>query len=59
MEMLSALMAVLRNEAMHGRLDATYSKGIWGDRNSYYLQNWAWFGTALYSGFLGPLELVK
>ncbi len=59
MEMLSALMAVLRNDTMRARLDAAYSKGIWGDRNSYYLQNWAWFGTALYSGYLGPFELVK
>ena len=59
LEMLSALMCVIHNEAMHRKLEAAYSQGIWADRNSYYLQNWAWFGTAVYSGFLGPLELVR
>jgi endoglucanase len=59
LEMLSALMCAARSEAMHEKVAAAYSKGFWADKNSYYLQNWAWFGTALYSGFLGPLELVK
>lgn len=25
-----------------------HEDGFWGDRNNYYDQNWAWFGTALY-----------
>ncbi len=29
--------------------------GYWGDQNNYYDQNWAWFGTALYSGNLPNL----
>ncbi len=56
LEMLSALMCATHSEAMHRKLNAAYAQGIWADRNSYYLQNWAWFGTAVYSGFLGPLE---
>jgi hypothetical protein len=59
LEMLSALMCATHNEAMYRKLNAAYAQGIWADRNSYYLQNWAWFGTAIYSGFLGPLELVR
>lgn len=44
---------------------ATYSKffekefnfntGYWKDKNNYYDQNWAWFGTALYAGKLPNL----
>jgi endo-1,4-beta-D-glucanase Y len=59
LEMLSALMCAMRNEAMHKKLEAVYSRGIWADKTNYYLQNWAWFGTAVYSGFLGSLELLK
>jgi len=59
LEMLSALMCAAHDEAMQNKLTASYSEGIWGDRNRYYLQNWAWFGTAVYNGFLGPLELVR
>lgn len=33
--------------------DATQS--YWDDPNNYYTQNWAWFGTALYSGNLPNL----
>jgi len=59
LEMLSTLMCVMHNEAMHKKLEAAYSQGIWADKTSYYLQNWAWFGSAVYVGFLGPLELLK
>src|SRR5262245_29086735 len=52
LEMLSALMCALHNEAMHRKLEAVYSQGLWDGGKSYYLQNWAWFGTAVYSGFL-------
>ena len=55
-EMLSALMCAMHNAAMQKRLESVYSQGIWSDRNRYYLQNWAWFGTALYNGFLGPIQ---
>jgi len=59
LEMLSAVMCAAHDEAMQRKVMGAYSQGIWGDNNRYYLQNWAWFGTALYNGFLGPLELVK
>lgn len=29
--------------------------GYWGDKNNYYDQNWAWFGTALYTDNLPNL----
>jgi endoglucanase len=58
-EMLSGLMPALRNEAMYAKVQSTYSQGVWGDPQSYYIQNWAWFGTALYHNFLGTLGLVK
>jgi endoglucanase len=59
LEMLSALMCAMHNSAMQRRLESAYSKGIWSDGDRYYLQNWAWFGTALYNGFLGPIELMR
>jgi len=59
LEMLAAVMCAAHDEAMQRKVMEAYSQGIWGDNNKYYLQNWAWFGTALYNGFLGPLELVK
>jgi endoglucanase len=58
-DMLSTLMCATHDEWMYRKLQSVYSQGIWGDGDRYYLQNWAWFGTAVYSGFLGPLELVK
>jgi endoglucanase len=59
LEMLSALMCALHNSAMEKRLESVYSGGIWSDPTRYYLQNWAWFGTAVYTGFLGPMELMN
>lgn len=59
LEMLSALMCARHDEAMYNKLSNAYSRGGWGEENRYYLQNWAWFGTAVYNGFLGPLELVR
>jgi len=65
LEMLAALMPALKPrasdvaEAMNRRLQGTYQAGLWGDKDSYYLQNWAWFGTALYNRQLAPFELVR
>ena len=65
LEMLAGLTPALRNlnpeiaGAMYGRIESRYSNGAWGDRESYYLQNWAWFGTAVYKGYLAPFETVK
>ena len=59
-EMLAGLMPALRlvapeiADAMHRKIQSTYSQGAWSDKDSYYLQNWAWFGTALYQRYLGP-----
>ena len=64
-EMLAALMAALGPsapdvaDAMQRRVQSTYAGGIWGDRDAYYLQNWAWFGSALYGRQLAPFELVR
>ena len=52
-------MCARHDEAMYNKLSNAYSRGGWGEENRYYLQNWAWFGTAVYNGFLGPLELVR
>jgi len=65
MEMLAGLapaLRILRPEiagAMYGRIESSYSNGVWGDRDSYYLQNWAWFGTALYSGDLALFNVLR
>jgi endoglucanase len=59
MDMLSALMCATHDDTMHTKLNSIYSSGIWGDKDRYYLQNWAWFGTAVYTGFWGPLELIR
>jgi hypothetical protein len=32
-----------------------FDEGYWRDKNNYYDQNWAWFGTALYFGNLPNL----
>jgi len=59
LEMLAGLAPALRDQSMFKRIESSYSNGIWGDKDSYYLQNWAWFGTALYRGYLGPFALVR
>jgi endoglucanase len=65
LEMLAALAPALRSlkpqvaNAMHARVEKTYSNGAWGDRDSYYLQNWAWFGTALHKSYMAPFDAVK
>jgi endoglucanase len=59
LEMLSALMCATHDAAMQRRLEGAYSKGIWSDGSRYYLQNWAWFGTAVYDGYLGPMQLMN
>lgn len=57
-EMLSALMAALKHAdpdvaaAMRERLNGLYRDGFWSERDRYYIQNWAWFGNALYEGRL-------
>jgi endoglucanase len=65
LEMLSAMMGAVRHAnaqaaaAMANRLNSTYRQGAWGESNSYYLQNWAWFGNALWDGYLEPLKNAK
>lgn len=62
LEMLAAVMPALQGpapdvaEAIGARLDSALAEGLWGDRESYYLQNWAWFGTALRRRALTPFE---
>lgn len=68
-EMLAALVPAIRGlrpdiaEAIERKLRAAYRNGLWadhaGDQNSYYLQNWAWFGTALYEKYLAPFRPLK
>jgi len=63
-EMLAALGPAIRPlrpdiaTAVDRKLRANYKNGLWadnaGDQDSYYLQNWAWFGTALYERYLTP-----
>lgn len=55
-EMLAALMAALRHTdpdvatSMRQRLNGMYKDGFWSEPDRYYIQNWAWFGNALYDG---------
>lgn len=64
-EMLAALMPALQAvkapiaAAMNQRLRSHYQSGVWVDKDSYYIQNWAWFGTALYLRNLTPFEPLK
>jgi endo-1,4-beta-D-glucanase Y len=65
LEMLAGVMSALQEtapdvaDAMNARLQGTLSAGFWGDRESYYLQNWAWFGTALHRRQLSPFERLR
>lgn len=65
LEMVAAVMAALQEpapdvaDALGARVNAALSEGLWGDRDSYYLQNWAWFGTALRLRALAPFERLK
>ena len=61
LEMLAAGAAALQAhspeaaEGMIRRVRSAYASGFWGSPPRYYAQNWAWFGEAVYEGFLGPL----
>jgi endo-1,4-beta-D-glucanase Y len=65
-EMLGALLPALQRvrpdiaAAIERRLLSLYSRGVWADhagaQDSYYLQNWAWFGIALYHRQLAPFK---
>jgi endoglucanase len=63
-EMLAGLMSALQSvrppaaSEIDERLKSGYRQGIWFDRDSYYIQNWAWFGLAVYKKSLGPFEAV-
>jgi hypothetical protein len=63
-EMLAGLMPALQSvrpeiaSEIDKRLKSRYHQGIWFDRDSYYVQNWAWFGTAIYKKNLSPFEVV-
>ena len=65
LEMLAGVMSALQEtapevaDAMNARLQGTLSDGLWADRESYYIQNWAWFGTALHRRALAPFERLK
>lgn len=65
LEMLAGMMPALRSRApqiasaMNQKLQRAYANGIWADSDSYYLQNWGWFGAALYQRYLGPLETFR
>ena len=61
-EMLAGVMPALQElkpgvaSAIEGRLQANFRNGVWFDRQSYYIQNWAWFGTALQENYLVPFK---
>ncbi len=65
-EMLAALLPAFQRvrpdiaAAIERRLQSLYTRGVWADhagaRDSYYLQNWAWFGIALYQRQLAPFK---
>ncbi len=63
-EMLAGLVSALQHvrpdiaSEIDERLKSGYQQGIWFDRDSYYIQNWAWFGTALYNKNLSPFEAI-
>lgn len=65
LEMLAAVLPPLRDfapdvaDAISQRLQGSLADGFWGDRESYYLQNWAWFGIALDRRYLVPFERSK
>ena len=65
LERLAGVMSALEEaapdvaDAMNARLQETLAEGLWADRQSYYLQNWAWFGTALHRRSLAPFERLK
>jgi hypothetical protein len=65
LEMLAAMMPALRDSApdvaaaMDARLQDHLADGFWGEHDRYYLQNWAWFGTALDRRDLAPFERVR
>jgi len=46
-------------EAMYKRIDSRYSGGLWAETDSYYIQNWVWFGTALRNSYIAPFERVR
>lgn len=62
-EMLGVLMAALKPQApkiageMNARVSRLYRNGVWSEADRYYLQNWLWFGTALYLDFYGALRV--
>ncbi|MCI0420562.1 MAG: glycosyl hydrolase family 8 [Acidobacteria bacterium] len=64
-EMLAGVLPALQSlkpeiaAAIEGRLQANFHCGIWYDRQSYYIQNWVWFGMALYQGYVVPFELSR
>jgi len=64
LEMIAAILpaidvvnSAVAQEMAH-QLEGAYQSGAWGDRNSYYLQNWAWFGTALYNHCLSNFRTL-
>jgi endo-1,4-beta-D-glucanase Y len=64
-EMLAGLLPALQEfrpdiaAAMHQRLQSGYRQGVWFDKDSYYIQNWVWFGIALYQRNLSPFKFIE
>ena len=64
LEMIAAILPAIDvvdpglAQGMAQQLKTAYASGVWGDKNSYYLQNWAWFGTALHTHYLGNLGSI-
>jgi hypothetical protein len=65
MEMLSGLLPALRPinpdvaADIQRRMESRYANGVWGEAESYYIQNWAWFGSALYNGYTAPFDRLR
>jgi endoglucanase len=63
-EMLAGLMSAVGvidsaiAGAMYERLTKSFANGAWAEKDSYYIQNWAWFGAASYLKYFAPFEKV-
>lgn len=68
-EMMAAVLPAMRRvrpdiaAAMERKLSSAYKAGFWtdhaGDQPNYYLQNWAWFGTALGQQYVAPFRVLN
>lgn len=68
-EMIAAVLPAMRRirpdiaAAMERKLSSAYKAGFWndhaGEQPNYYLQNWAWFGTALHHQYVAPFRSLN